>query len=108
MAGEVLKLMYKPKDYSISIDVLEVVKETDKMVAVRERVQGWRGEPDRYRESRIRKDGLFNTWEEARDALVNRLQNRIRGYEANMQSEKEDLKKAASLKKPEIAKEPAE
>lgn len=86
------------------ITPVEVVAETKCFVTVRER--GFRLDGrDRYYESKIKKDGtIFDTFEEAKAALVDDAKMRVTHAEARWQQEKDRLKKCNDFKKPSECK----
>ena len=92
-------IKYKIERYHDSrIVPLEVTKETEKFVTV---VETWRGN---QHERRMAKESefhrLFNNWEDAKEALIQRANQKIEYGRSQIESANKDLAEIAKLEKP--------
>lgn len=95
----VTKWKIEPR-YKDEVDAIEVVSETDCFVTLS--MIDWRG---KLYERRIRKDGpeqVFDTFEAAKEALVENSRQRVKNAEAGWQREKDRLKKRNDIKAPNV------
>lgn len=84
-------------DWSDKVEPIEVVAETAHFVTVRSKAWGDGKEFAR----REKKDGkIFDTFEEAKEALIEDSRQRVKNAEANWQREKDRLKKRNDTKAP--------
>lgn len=79
---------------------VEVIAETECFVTIKVR-DFYIGNADKWRERRMKKDGsIFDTFEDAKAALVADARRRVTGAEAELQHEKYRLQKCNNLKAP--------
>lgn len=96
-AGQTTKWKISP-NWKDEIEPIEVISETACFVTAR--IADWTGK--KY-ERRMRKDGserIFDTFEAAKEALIENSKQRVRAAEAAWQREKDRLKKRNDIKAP--------
>jgi hypothetical protein len=98
-----MKTMFKVQTYSNKVEPVDVVKETDKTVLIKEVSRA--GLP--Y-EVRIAKEGRYHkvceTWAEGRSWIINRLEYQVRSAQANLDRCQKDLDEAlAALPEPSLS-----
>jgi hypothetical protein len=82
------------------IDEIEITKESEKSVWVKTQ---WR-DKETITQERKRSDwhNFFDTFDEAKNFLIEKSENRIKAYESNLNDEKSFLEKIKSFVFPEI------
>ena len=90
------KFMYQVGNYNCEIEKVKVTKETDKFVTV-ERIYN----KEKYERREAKNSSwhnFFNTFQEAKNYLIEQSENKIKSYEENAEREKQNLVKIINLK----------
>jgi hypothetical protein len=90
---------YRVRTYGLEITPVEVVKETNSFITIREK--DWEGKPKEYRTAKHSGyERNFESFEDAKKHIIGRLLVRIDTAEQQIQEAKRELAKAECLVKP--------
>jgi hypothetical protein len=94
---EPIATWWKIHSYKPEIDPIQVVAFTGSFVTYLEKTWRMSG-PDVFRESRERRDDIFPTFQEARDAAIQRAERSVEWAEADLHRKRTFLGNIRSLK----------
>ena len=98
MANEVKRYVYRLREYSNEIRKFEFVRETEKMIYYKEK---WF---QRENVTRGDKELFYHSFDSARTALIQRIENKISYHEKEIRSLRADLEKVQVMEEQEAGK----